>query len=189
MLDCFLQLPAFPYLHPIPPFTHCPGPNPGATVAWSSLTPYRRSTHVYAWLSCSTLFDPMGSSPGIFSARILKWLAVPFSRGILLIQRSNPSLLCLLHWQANSLPLKHLEARFQRSPERTFPQCHTTSLTQATMISRLNFPRHLLMVSDPTLPLSTGCSLPSNHSKPVSSHLKAVQELPSHNQTQVLTRV
>ena len=88
----------------------------------------------------------------------------------------------LYHWNT-------WEARFQRSPESTLHQCHTTSLTQATMISRLYFPRHLLMVSDPTLPLSTVCSLPSNHSKPVSSHLKAVQELPSQNQTQVLTRV
>ena len=37
--------------------------------------------------SCLTLFDPMGCSPpgssvhGILQARILQWVAIPFSRG------------------------------------------------------------------------------------------------------------
>ena len=31
-------------------------------------------------------------------------------QGIFLIQGSNPCLLCLLHWQVDSLPLSHLES-------------------------------------------------------------------------------
>ena len=31
-------------------------------------------------------------------------------QGIFLTQESNPCLLCLLHWQEDSLPLSHLEA-------------------------------------------------------------------------------
>ena len=45
--------------------------------------------------------SPSGSSiPGSFQARILEWVAIPFSRGIFLTQRSNS---CLLHWQTDSL--------------------------------------------------------------------------------------
>ena len=36
---------------------------------------------------------------GILQARILEWVAMPSSRGL------NPNLLCLLHWQTDSLPL------------------------------------------------------------------------------------
>ena len=41
----------------------------------------------------------------ILQARILEWIAIPFSRGIFLTQGSNPCLLNLLYWQVNSLPL------------------------------------------------------------------------------------
>ena len=50
--------------------------------------------------SCLTLCDPLGCSPlgssvhGILQARILEWVAVPFSRGPSLTQGSNQ---CLLH--------------------------------------------------------------------------------------------
>ena len=60
--------------------------------------------------SCPTLCDPMDCSPpyssvhGILQARILEWVAMPSSRGIFPTQGSNPSLLCLLHWQTGSLP-------------------------------------------------------------------------------------
>ena len=43
--------------------------------------------------SCSTLFDPMDYTVhGILQARILEWVAVPFSRGIFSTQGSNPRL-------------------------------------------------------------------------------------------------
>ena len=47
--------------------------------------------------------SPPGSSVhGISWARILEWVAISSSRGIFLIQGSNPH---LLHWQVGSLPL------------------------------------------------------------------------------------
>ena len=62
--------------------------------------------------ACPTLCSPMdcnlpGSSiNGIFQARVLEWVAISFSRGSSrLIQGSNLPLLCLLHWQVDSLPL------------------------------------------------------------------------------------
>ena len=63
--------------------------------------------------SCSTFCDLMDGSPpgfsvhGFLQARILAWVAVPSSRG-----SSQPrdwtqvSYVCLLHWQAGSLPLE-----------------------------------------------------------------------------------
>ena len=48
-------------------------------------------------------------SMGFFQARILEWVAISSSRGIFPAQGSNLSLLCLLHWQLDSLPLSHLE--------------------------------------------------------------------------------
>ena len=62
--------------------------------------------------SCQTLCNPMGCSGssihGTFHARILEWVAISSSRGIFPIQGWNLSLLCLLHWQADSSPLCHL---------------------------------------------------------------------------------
>ena len=58
--------------------------------------------------SCLTLCDPMncslpGSSVhGILQARIVEWVAMPFSRGFSW-PRDQTSLLHLLHWQAGSL--------------------------------------------------------------------------------------
>ena len=63
---------------------------------------------------CPTFCDSMDCSPsgfsvhGILQARTLEWLAMPSSRGSSwrsLTQGSNPRLLCLLHWQAGSVPL------------------------------------------------------------------------------------
>ena len=71
--------------------------------------------HLCAW-SPLILYNPMDCSPPGFSvheiilARILVWVAIPFSRGIFPTQGSNPSLLQLLHWQVHSLPLSHLKA-------------------------------------------------------------------------------
>ena len=71
--------------------------------------------------SCLTLRDLMDCSPpgspvhGILQAKILEWAAIPFSR------RSNPCLLGPLHWQADSLPLNHLEnPKYARSRFKQF---------------------------------------------------------------------
>ena len=59
---------------------------------------------------CLTLCSPMDcgqpGSPahGIFQARILEWVAIPYSKGSSQPKGFNPHLLCLLHWQAGSLP-------------------------------------------------------------------------------------
>ena len=64
-------------------------------------------------LSCVSLCDSLNYSPpgpsvqGISQARILKWVAISSSREIFLAQGLNTSLLHLLHWQADSLPLSH----------------------------------------------------------------------------------
>ena len=53
------------------------------------------------------LYLPGSSVHGIFLARVLEWVAISFSRGSFLTQGSN---LRLLHWQADPLPLSHLES-------------------------------------------------------------------------------
>ena len=42
---------------------------------------------------------------GILQARILEWVAMPFSKGNFPTQGLNPCLFHLLHWQPDSLPL------------------------------------------------------------------------------------
>ena len=89
--------------------------SPAQTVAAPSVPGVLMWILAHAQL-CLTLCDPMddslsGSSVrGILQTRILKWVAMPSCRGILPTQGSNPSLLHLLHWQAYSLPLHHLES-------------------------------------------------------------------------------
>ena len=57
-----------------------------------------------------TLCNPMDCSPPassvheIFQARILAWVAISFSRGFSW-PRDQTHVLCLLHWQAGSLPV------------------------------------------------------------------------------------
>ena len=61
-----------------------------------------------------TLCNPRDSSlPGssfheILQARILQWVAIFFLQGVFPTQRSHQHLLHLLHWQGDSLPLRHL---------------------------------------------------------------------------------
>ena len=77
------------------------------------LAPLQCHVHECSVMSHSSC-DPLNCSPpdssvhGIFQARIREWVAVSSSRGIFLTQGSNPHLLCLLHRQADSLPLSHL---------------------------------------------------------------------------------
>ena len=68
--------------------------------------------------SCPALCNSMdcnlpGSSVhGIFQARILEQVVISYSRGSSQPRDGNPHLLCLLHWQADSLPLSHLGSPF-----------------------------------------------------------------------------
>ena len=65
-----------------------------------------------AWICAQSCPDLWGlcSPPvhGIFQARILEGLAISYSRGISPTQGSNLHFLLLLHWQADSFPLRHL---------------------------------------------------------------------------------
>ena len=49
--------------------------------------------------------SPDSSVPGILQPRVLEQVAIFSSRGIFLTQQLNPCPLCLLHYQAGSLPL------------------------------------------------------------------------------------
>ena len=76
--------------------------------------PGGRTLSVCAQL-CPTLRNPTRacSPPGsslqrIFQAWVMEWVAIGSSRGIFPTQGSNPRLLCLLHWQVDSLPLHYL---------------------------------------------------------------------------------
>ena len=60
---------------------------------------------------CTILYDPKDCSPpgssvhGILKGRLLEWVAMPSSKGSS-DPGIEPGLLCLLHWQAGSLPLE-----------------------------------------------------------------------------------
>ena len=79
------------------------GPQPSEITHLSTMA---LGVHAKSLQSCPTLWNSMDSSPpgssvhGILWARILEWVAMPSSKG-----SSQPRyLLCLLHWQASSLP-------------------------------------------------------------------------------------
>ena len=82
-------------------------------------------THTYTCICCCLvtklcltllqlhgLNSPSGSSVhGIFQARILEWVAISFSKGSSQPRdQTHVSCMHLLHWQADSLPLHHLES-------------------------------------------------------------------------------
>ena len=62
-----------------------------------------KKVKVFIAPSCLTVSDSMDCSPpgssahGILQARILEWVAIPFSRGIFLTQGLNPGLLYCKH--------------------------------------------------------------------------------------------
>ena len=74
--------------------------------------------------SCLTLCNPMdcslsGSSVhGIFQAKILEWARHLLFQGIFPTQGLNLRFLCLLNWQADSLPLSHLGNPGKESGEK-----------------------------------------------------------------------
>ena len=67
--------------------------------------------HAQSWPCDPTDYSQPGSSVhGIFQAQILEWFAISSSRGSSLTQELNPHLVCLLHWQADSLLLSPWKA-------------------------------------------------------------------------------
>ena len=78
------------------------------------------SMPVWGCMCCSVMSDsswPHGlwlvssSVHGMFQARILEWVAISYSERSSL-HRDQTWVSCLLHWQADSLPLCHLESPY-----------------------------------------------------------------------------
>ena len=76
------------------------------------ISEFNSSTLVLVAQLCPTLCDPLDCSPPgsslhgrILQAGILEWVAIPLRQGIFPTQESNLRLLCLLPWQAGSLPV------------------------------------------------------------------------------------
>ena len=96
--------------HPWPAPTRCWW-QPSHPQGWLKNVPrHYQMTQCAQWLSCVQLFAspwtvglPGSSVHGISQAGILEWVAISFSRGS--SQPRNPT--CLLHWQADPLPLSH----------------------------------------------------------------------------------
>ena len=77
----------------------------GAPQSWALPLFIGHGVHVCAQ-SCLTLGDPTSLlCPWVFQPRILEQVAISSSRGSSPTQGSD---LCLLHWQVDSLPLRHL---------------------------------------------------------------------------------
>ena len=115
------------------------------------------------------LWEPPASSVhGIFQARILEWAVL--LQGIFLTQVLNPCFLCLLRWQADSLPLCYLSVpgdTVVSMPEKAVGQkqglaCksrRTSCICRPIKGSRL-YGLHLQPLSRPGLPLRTPCLPP-----------------------------
>ena len=108
--------------------------------------------------SCSTLCNPMdcsppGSSvPGILQTRITEVCCHALLQGIFPAQGLKPYLLCLLHWQASSLPLvppgkppKAISCKYFLVSARLWDgMCRIFPLTVITILRPTNRGLHLL---------------------------------------------
>ena len=87
--------------------------NPMDRGAWQSMVHKvaQSRTQLKRLSTCPTLCDPIACSPpassvhGILQARILKWVAIPFSRGSSQPRYQTCVSYIYLNWQADSLPL------------------------------------------------------------------------------------
>ena len=119
---------------------------------------------------CPTLCDPMDCSPRL----LCPWdspgknTAVgchALLQGIFPTQRSNPHLLCLLHWQAGSLP--HL-----RSPNTTHLFVHVRKIPVLTVLIFFFFLAALGLCCSMPFSLACGILVPQPGIKPASPALE-----------------
>ena len=100
---------------------------------------------------------PGSSVHGIIPARILEWIAISSSRGIVSIQGLNPQLLQLLHWQADSLPLSHLGSPYmglQNDKGVSSPQRHNNLQCISTWSKNWEIDEPTIIAGDFNTPLS-----------------------------------
>ena len=93
---------------------------------------------------------PGSSVHGILRARILEGVATPYSRGPSLTQGSNPRLLDLLHWQANSLPLVP-PGKPKRTPRKTSTPRRRGDQKQGPPWMSLNWGKKIQLTWGPSL--------------------------------------
>ena len=102
-----------------------------ATLKTRHGTMLSRFSHVQLFAALWTRSPPGSSVHGVLHARILEWVAMPFSQ-----PRDGACLLCLLHGQASSLPLA--------SPISSVQFCHKScpTLCDPMDCSMPGFPVH-----------------------------------------------
>jgi len=142
-------------------------------------------------MDCS---PPGFSVHGILQARILEWVAVSYSKGILLTQGFNLCLLCLLHWQEDSLPVNCLGSSY---PTHSFIsilyKCNSFFLIYLFLLMDNGFTKFCSFLSnlsmnqpsDEIRSVAQSCPTlcnPMNHSTP---SLLVHHQLPEFTQTHV----
>ena len=118
--------------------------------------PFATWNHVLSCFSCvllcATLWTVARQAPlsmGILQARILEWVAMPYSRGSSW-PRDQTHVLCRLHWQAGSLPLRGTwEARriLQAVPKKKEKKNGQCSFGCVSLSKSFHLPSHSASVS------------------------------------------
>ena len=134
-------------------------------------------------------WSPPGSSVhGILQARILEWVALPFSRGSSQLKSLKLGLLHLLHWQESFLPLAPpRKPRFCLIPRPELFLCYTLGHTEwkgSRYFPEIGdkhrnantFRRQVLSQTRPTQPVY-GCSPAASWMTDFSAVLKAAWPL------------
>ena len=104
-----------------------------------------RFSHVRLFATLWTVSPPSSSVQGILQARILEWVAMPYSRGPSWPRDQTHISLHLLHWQAGSLPLAPLGkpprwyARLQKRLGRHLCELDNVLLCKVQCLGWLSF--------------------------------------------------
>ena len=101
---------------------------------------------------CSTLCDPMNSSPlgssvhGILQARIVEWVAISFSRGESR-PRDQTHISCtgswiLYYWTTRETQLKHIPKKIKNYKSQKMTDCYQKEIWCFYLRGQLHFPQH-----------------------------------------------
>ena len=110
--------------------------------------------------SCPTLCDPIDCSlpgysvHGSFTGKNIEWVVISFSRGTPPIRGLNPCVLCLLHWQADSLLFSWVQ--FSPITQSCPTLCKPVDCSMPRLLVHHQFPEftqtHVHWVSDAVQP-------------------------------------